>query len=150
MTVGQLVECALGKDCALTGRYGDATPFTENSANVADKLVKEIHERMEKTGFSSHGWETMYNPLTGEQIESRIFIGPTYYQRLKHMVDDKMHARAKGHVTTLTRQPLEGRSRDGGLRFGIHFAKQSKRNLWLVRGVAGDKFKLRETPKICV
>jgi DNA-directed RNA polymerase II subunit RPB2 len=118
MTVGQLVECALGKDCALTGRYGDATPFTEHSANVADKLVKEIHERMEKTGFDSHGWETMYNPLTGEQLESRIFIGPTYYQRLKHMVDDKMHARAKGHVTTLTRQPLEGRSRDGGLRFG--------------------------------
>jgi hypothetical protein len=110
MTVGQLVECALGKDCALTGRYGDATPFTENSANVADKLVKDINERMEKTGFSSHGWETMYNPLTGEQIESRIFIGPTYYQRLKHMVDDKMHARAKGHVTTLTRQPLNLRA----------------------------------------
>ena len=108
MTVGQLVECALGKDCALTGRYGDATPFTQTSANVADKLVKDIHDRMEKTGFDSHGWETMYNPLTGEEIESKIFIGPTYYQRLKHMVDDKMHARAKGHVTTLTRQPLEG------------------------------------------
>jgi hypothetical protein len=113
MTVGQLIECALGKDCALTGRYGDATPFTTNSADVADKLVKEIHERMEKTGFSSHGWEKMYDALTGEEIEARIFIGPTYYQRLKHMVDDKMHARARGHVTTLTRQPLEGRSRDG-------------------------------------
>ena len=118
MTVGQLVECALGKDCALTGSYGDATPFTEHSTNVADKLVKDIYDRMEKTGFEAHGWETMYNGLTGEQIEARIFIGPTYYQRLKHMVDDKMHARAKGHVTTLTRQPLEGRARDGGLRFG--------------------------------
>ena len=110
MTVGQLIECALGKDCALTGRYGDATPFTTNSADVADKLVKEIHERMEKTGFSSHGWEKMYDALTGEEIEARIFIGPTYYQRLKHMVDDKMHARARGHVTTLTRQPLNLRA----------------------------------------
>ncbi len=110
MTVGQLIECALGKDCALTGRYGDATPFTTNSADVADKLVKEIKERLDKTGFSSHGWEKMYDALTGEEIEARIFIGPTYYQRLKHMVDDKMHARARGHVTTLTRQPLNLRA----------------------------------------
>ena len=118
MTVGQLIECALGKDCAINGTYGDATPFTTQSANVADKLVHEISSRLEKSGFEAHGWETMYNGLTGEAIEAKIFIGPTYYQRLKHMVDDKIHARAKGHVTTLTRQPLEGRARDGGLRFG--------------------------------
>jgi DNA-directed RNA polymerase beta subunit len=118
MTVGQLIECALGKDCAINGTYGDATPFTTQSANVADKLVHEISNRLEKSGFEAHGWETMYNGLTGEAIEAKIFIGPTYYQRLKHMVDDKIHARAKGHVTTLTRQPLEGRARDGGLRFG--------------------------------
>lgn len=64
------------------------------------------------------GWEQLYSGFTGEPIESKIFMGPTYYQRLKHMVSDKIHARSKGSLTTLMRQPLEGRSRDGGLRFG--------------------------------
>jgi hypothetical protein len=150
MTVGQLVECAIGKDCALNGSYGDATPFTEHSTDVADKLIKDISEKMEKTGFQAHGWETMYNGLTGEKIEARIFIGPTYYQRLKHMVDDKMHARAKGHVTTLTRQPLEGRAKDGGMRFGKHLAEKSENNLRLVCCVAGDKSKLRKHPRNCI
>jgi DNA-directed RNA polymerase beta subunit len=118
MTINQLIECALGKECTMTGDYADATPFTENSLNIADKIVERANNSIEKYGFQSQGWETMYNGMTGEMMEAKIFIGPTYYQRLKHMVDDKMHARAKGNVTMLTRQAAEGRSRDGGLRFG--------------------------------
>jgi DNA-directed RNA polymerase II subunit RPB2 len=109
MTVNQLIESALGKECCIAGKYMDATPFTESSEDVAEKMVKRISKDITGYGFSPYGWETMYSGITGEQLEARIFIGPTYYQRLKHLVDEKLHARAKGHVTTLTRQPLEGR-----------------------------------------
>lgn len=119
MTINQLIECVLGKEACFTKKgYGDATPFTKASENVATKLVDRIRDTLPNYGFSPHGWERMYNGMTGEMMEANIFIGPTYYQRLKHMVNDKMHARAKGHVTILTRQPLEGRARDGGFRFG--------------------------------
>jgi DNA-directed RNA polymerase II subunit RPB2 len=118
MTINQLIECALGKECTFTGEYADATPFTETSKNVADKMIDRVGNKLEGYGMESHGWEMMYNGMTGEEMEAKIFIGPTYYQRLKHMVDDKMHARATGQITVLTRQPLEGRARDGGLRFG--------------------------------
>lgn len=105
MTVNQLIECVLGKACALEGTYGDATPFTEFSQNVASKITQET---LVKHGFNSCGWETMINGMTGELIHSQIFMGPTYYQRLKHMVSDKLHARATGALTGLTHQPLEG------------------------------------------
>jgi len=118
MTINQLIECALGKQCAMDGTYADATPFTINSVNAADKLVEQARANIQNYGFQPQGWEKMINGMTGEIIQAQIFMGPTFYQRLKHMVDDKMHARAEGHVTMLTRQPLEGRSRDGGLRFG--------------------------------
>ena len=118
MTINQLVECILGKKCCQTGEYGDATPFTEYSKNVADKITNEIGNALGKFNFERHGWETMYNGMTGEMINAKIFIGPTYYQRLKHMVVDKIYARSTGLMTQLTRQPTEGRSREGGLRFG--------------------------------
>jgi DNA-directed RNA polymerase II subunit RPB2 len=114
MTINQLIECALGKECCITGSYGDATPFTSTSINAADKLVEKMCAQLKEYGFEANGYERMYNGMTGEMMNARIFIGPTYYQRLKHMVDDKMHARARGHVTMLVRQPCEGRARDGG------------------------------------
>lgn len=114
MTINQLMECVLGKSCALQGKFGNATPFSSHSVNVAERLCNDL----QSLGYERHGLERMFNPYTGEEINAKIFIGPTYYQRLKHMVSDKMHSRARGHVTMLTRQPVEGRSRDGGLRFG--------------------------------
>jgi DNA-directed RNA polymerase II subunit RPB2 len=98
----------------MEGTFGDATPFTSNSVDIAEQLC----ERLEKNGYNRYGWETLYSGFTGEPITAQIYMGPTLYQRLKHMVSDKIHSRSQGHVTTLTRQPLEGRSRAGGLRFG--------------------------------
>jgi DNA-directed RNA polymerase II subunit RPB2 len=111
MTIGQLVECVMGKVAALMGEEGDATPFTEASV---DSFCDALH----KCGYQQRGNEVLYSGHTSRQLPAQIFIGPTYYQRLKHMVDDKIHARARGPVSQLVRQPLEGRGRDGGLRFG--------------------------------
>ncbi|KAF7683634.1 DNA-directed RNA polymerase II subunit RPB2 [Astathelohania contejeani] len=111
MTIGHLIECLLGKVSALSGDEGDATPFS-------DITVEAISERLKSLGYHQRGLEVMYSGLTGRKLQAQIFIGPTYYQRLKHMVEDKIHARARGPIQILTRQPVEGRSRDGGLRFG--------------------------------
>ena len=111
MTVNQLIECALGKICLVEGKIGDCTAFT--SQNIAE----QISERLKELGHDDCS-EELFNGFTGEKMDAKIFMGPTYYQRLKHMVSDKVHARAKGMVTTLTRQPPEGRSRNGGLRVG--------------------------------
>jgi DNA-directed RNA polymerase II subunit RPB2 len=111
MTIGQLVECILSKVAAIQGDEGDSTPFT-------DFTVSQVSEALHSLGYQRRGYERLYNGQTGRPLESLIFMGPTYYQRLKHMVDDKIHARARGPNTLLTRQPMEGRGRDGGLRFG--------------------------------
>jgi DNA-directed RNA polymerase II subunit RPB2 len=111
MTIGQLMECLMGKLCAIHGQQGDATPFRGTS-------IEEISDRLEAYGYDRLGGETLYNGMTGEALPGKIFIGPTYYQRLKHMVLDKQHSRSRGPVQILTRQPVEGRAREGGLRFG--------------------------------
>merc|ERR1712159_935677 len=111
MTIGHLFECLISKVAALNGKEGDATPFTGLS-------VHDIGEVLHNNGHQRHGWEVMYNGYTGLPLTNMIFIGPTYYQRLKHMVIDKIHSRAHGKVTNLTRQPMEGRAKGGGLRFG--------------------------------
>ena len=111
MTIAQLIECLLGKVVVFQGCEGDATPFT-------DVTVEDISMRLHAMGYQRHGNEALYQGHTGRPLNARVFIGPTFYQRLKHLVDDKVHSRARGPVAMLTRQPLEGRSRDGGLRMG--------------------------------
>lgn len=112
MTIGQLLEMLLGKVCAVRGHESDGTPFVPIDIN-------NIKDTLEGLGYDRNGSEEMYCGLTGKKIESEIFIGPTYYQRLKHMVEDKIHSRAKdGPRQILTRQPAVGRSKDGGFRFG--------------------------------
>lgn len=111
MTVGQLLESLLGKLCCLEGRIGNGTPF-----NGADPL--QIGKELMKYGFESKGCETMFNGWTGRPLASRVCIGAVHYQRLRHCVIDKVHARSRGPVQLITRQPVEGRSRGGGLRVG--------------------------------
>ena len=111
MTIAQLKETVLGKTLIDLGLFGDGTSFDEFD-------VKSICAKLQNSGYESNGSEIMYNGLTGEQHECSIFTGPVFYQRLKHMVIDKQHSRSIGPMVNLTRQPAEGRSRDGGLRFG--------------------------------
>ena len=111
MTIGQLIECLLGKVSAIKGIEGNATPFCDVSV---DRIANELHE----LGYERTGNEIFTNGRTGKRLRAKLFFGPTYYQRLKHMVADKVHGRACGPVTLLLRQPVEGRSRNGGLRFG--------------------------------
>ncbi len=111
MTIGQFLESLAGKSAALNGNLIDGTPFD----NITQS---EIRRKLQNLGFQHSGTETMYNGITGEKIKADIFIGIVYYQKLHHMVADKMHARARGQVQMLTRQPTEGRARGGGLRFG--------------------------------
>uniref|UniRef100_A0A6C0I3A3 DNA-directed RNA polymerase n=1 Tax=viral metagenome TaxID=1070528 RepID=A0A6C0I3A3_9ZZZZ len=113
MTIGQLVECITGKAATMLGGYSDCTAFNNKGSKVG--FFGEI---LSKQGFHSSGNELLYNGMTGEQLESEIFMGPTYYMRLKHMVKDKINFRAQGPRTALTRQPVSGRANDGGLRIG--------------------------------
>ena len=111
MTIAQLIECILGKVCCETGNVGDGTAFNK-------VIVKDITKMLLEAGHEMNGNEILYNGFTGDQIKTQIFMGPTYYQRLKHMSGDKIHSRSSGPIVTMTRQPAEGRSSHGGLRFG--------------------------------
>ena len=111
MTIAQLKETLLGKVLIELGIFGDGTSF-------GNLEIKTIAEQLQQLGYESYGNEIMYNGVTGEQMETSVFIGPVFYQRLKHMVNDKQHSRAIGPMVNLTRQPAEGRSRDGGFRVG--------------------------------
>jgi DNA-directed RNA polymerase II subunit RPB2 len=111
MTIAHLKETIMTKVLVQLGLFGDGTSFGELEINT-------ICEELLRLGYESRGNELLYNGLTGEQHECSIFMGPIFYQRLKHMVNDKQHSRSIGPMVNLTRQPAEGRSRDGGLRFG--------------------------------
>tara|TARA_B100000575_G_C23139512_1_gene662796 strand:- start:1561 stop:4968 length:3408 start_codon:yes stop_codon:yes gene_type:complete len=111
MTIAQLIECILGKSCSLLGYEGDGTGF--NNTNIEDVIAV-----LESQGFDGTGNEVLYGGINGEQMKTSIFMGPTYYQRLKHMSGDKVHSRSSGPIVAMTRQPSEGRANYGGLRFG--------------------------------
>jgi DNA-directed RNA polymerase II subunit RPB2 len=124
MTIAQLMETMYGKVCCEKGTLGDGTPYSHlKVGNLRDQLLE--------IGMHPYGNELLYNGQTGEMMEAEIFMGPTFYQRLKHMVIDKKHSRARGPIVSLTRQPCEGRSRDGGLRVG-----EMERDCMLSHGAA--------------
>ena len=124
MTIAQLKETLLGKVLIELGMFGDSTSFNDLS-------VYNISEELQRLGYETYGNEIMYNGLTGEQMETSVFFGPTYYQRLKHMVNDKQHSRSIGPMVNLTRQPAEGRSRDGGFRIG-----EMERDVMIAHGMS--------------
>ena len=114
MTVGQFLEGVLGKACCMSAEEVDSTAFSSDGTAAEDAF-----DMLDRCGFERHGEELMYDPRTGRQQRCTMFVTSTFYQRLKHLVADKIHARGgHGPIVMLTRQPSEGRSRDGGLRLG--------------------------------
>ena len=111
MTIAQLMETLFGKVCVNTGNYGDSTVFSDIKQSTISDILEEL-------GYERNGNEVLYSGFNGEQLKCSIFMGPTYYQRLKHMSNDKIHSRNTGPVVSMTRQPSEGRASHGGLRFG--------------------------------
>eukprot|EP00049_Salpingoeca_infusionum_P018639 m.358096 g.358096 ORF g.358096 m.358096 type:complete len:1157 (-) comp18035_c0_seq1:234-3704(-) len=124
MTIGHLIECLQSKFVSQKGEIGDATPFSRLA-------VRHIANSISRLSMHLYGNEIMYNGFTGRKMVAQVFFGPTYYQRLKHMVSDKIHARAHGPLQILTRQPMEGRAREGGLRFG-----EMERDCMIAHGAA--------------
>jgi hypothetical protein len=142
MTIGQLLESIMGKACAGFGSFGECTAFTNKGSKHG-----MFGELLVETGFHSSGNEILYNGMDGTQVEMEIFVGPTYYMRLKHMVKDKINYRPQGPRSAITRQPVGGRANDGGLRIG-----EMERDSLLSHGITeflresmldrGDKFYL--------
>ncbi len=113
MTIAQLLETLLGKLCCEAGAVGDGSPF--NDAVSAEQIGDVLQNQY---GLEPYSNEILYNGITGRMQEIKVFMGPCFYQRLRHCSQDKIHSRASGPLVMLTRQPAEGRAREGGLRFG--------------------------------
>ncbi len=111
MTISHLLELVAGKTGALAGKYIDGTTFGEESE-------ESIRKELLSLGFRENGVETMYNGITGRQFQAKIYVGNMHYLKLKHMVSNKLHSRGRGPIQLLTRQPTEGRAKEGGLRLG--------------------------------
>jgi DNA-directed RNA polymerase II subunit RPB2 len=112
MTIAQLLETLLGRLGCEVGALGDGSPFNNASVDQISAMLRD------KYGLEPYSNEIMYNGHNGRQMEVNIFMGPCFYQRLRHCSADKLHSRASGPLVMLTRQPAEGRAREGGLRFG--------------------------------
>lgn len=138
MTIGMLLESLAAKGGCLNGKFVDATPFSrsvpENGSEKPSKessLIDEIGPMLTSHGFNSHGVEVLYSGVLGTELTCEIFMGPVYYQRLRHMVSDKFQVRSTGPVDQITRQPIGGRRRGGGIRFG-----EMERDSLLAHGAA--------------
>ena len=128
MTIGMMIESMAGKAAAANGQCYDATPFTFTEDNPAIAYFGEI---LTKAGFNYYGTEKMYSGVSGLELEAEIFFGVVYYQRLRHMVSDKFQVRTTGAIDSVTHQPLKGRKRGGGMRFG-----EMERDALLAHGTA--------------
>ena len=141
MTIGQIIESLFGKVCINYGAFGDCTAFQTKGSNYSTYAPL-----LTKAGFHSSGNQVLYNGMSGDQLAADIYLGPTYYMRLKHMVKDKINYRARGPNTALTRQPVQGRANDGGLRIGemerdgvlAHGMSYFLNESFMVRGEKGD------------
>ncbi|GER39393.1 DNA-directed RNA polymerase [Striga asiatica] len=135
MTIAMLLESIAAKGGALHGNFVDSTPFSSstktNSESDKSSLVDELGSMLVARGFNHHGVEVLYSGVYGTELTCEIFIGPVYYQRLRHMVSDKFQVRSTGRVDQVTRQPIKGRKRGGGVRFG-----EMERDSLLAHGAA--------------
>ncbi|OMO51312.1 hypothetical protein CCACVL1_29865 [Corchorus capsularis] len=129
MTIGMLLEILAAKGGCLHGNFVDATPFSDDTES--ESLVEDLGSKLRALGFNYHGTEVLYSGVYGTELQCEIFIGPCYYQRLRHMVSDKYQVRATGQVDQITRQPIKGRKRGGGVRFG-----EMERDSLLAHGAA--------------
>ncbi|CAL9148569.1 unnamed protein product [Musa hybrid cultivar] len=138
MTIGMLLESIAAKGGSLHGKFVDATPFSRSVCNAdedkpskSSSVVDELGPMLTSYGFNYHGVEVLYSGVYGTELTCEIFIGPVYYQRLRHMVSDKFQVRSTGTVDQITRQPIGGRKRGGGIRFG-----EMERDAVLAHGAA--------------
>ncbi|KAK7256953.1 hypothetical protein RIF29_30575 [Crotalaria pallida] len=138
MTIAMLLESVAAKGGSMHGEFVDATPFrssvkkeSEESESKSVSLVDELGLKLREKGFNYHGLEVLYSGVYGTELTCEIFIGPVYYQRLRHMVSDKFQVRSTGTIDQVTRQPIKGRKRGGGIRFG-----EMERDSLLAHGAA--------------
>ena len=131
MTIGMLIESMAGKAGALDGEHHDATPFRFDESNGGQRAIDCFGEKLRASGYAYLGSEPMYSGISGTPMHADIFVGLVYYQRLRHMVSDKSQVRATGAVHQLTRQPIGGRKRHGGIRLG-----EMERDALLAQGTA--------------
>lgn len=123
MTIAMLLESIAAKGASLQGKFVDSTPFVKaakkaDSEEESSSLVEDLGSLLTSYGFNSHGLEVLYSGVYGVEMTCEIFMGPVYYQRLRHMVSDKFQVRSTGTIDQVTRQPIKGRKRGGGVRFG--------------------------------